>query len=118
MEMTGSRIAVSAQSEMSCTAIAGSSDWRFTRRLTWRRWAHQNPQKAMVTASHPRLQSDSMATENYSRAFFPPRVNDSLQIEINELRRDWPVGAAGFTRFRMDAADAGTKGWRQYRRPQ
>jgi hypothetical protein len=66
MEMTGKRIAVSAASEMSCTAIAG----RIDAVLVWCRRTNQQFQRATVTATQTRLQSNSIDLEDYTEAVF------------------------------------------------
>lgn len=66
MEMTGSRIAVSAASEMSCNAIVGRMDAD----LAWRRRTSQLLQRAAVTATQTRLQSNSINLRDYTEAIF------------------------------------------------
>jgi hypothetical protein len=65
MEMTGRRIAVSAASEMIWAAIAGSGEIRAERRRT-----NQQLQRAIVTATQARLQSNSIILRNYTEAVF------------------------------------------------
>jgi hypothetical protein len=70
MEMTGRRIAVSAASEMSCSAIAGSGETRAELGPVRRRRTNQQLQRATVIATQAKLQSNSTDLEDYTEAVF------------------------------------------------